>query len=664
MKTLLDHLTGLSRFQLEGLLARHQLDGPPPSSKAELKKLAALLTDPETFLRTATLLTLPQLQVAELLALRSFGTRRRDLAAALGVAAEDQRLSDVLNALEEWALAWPDTDGWIRTVPLHEVLASGYGFGRAAVHELAYVPIDQLQRVAYELGAPVGRDQRQLLEGVSAALADADVVRAQFAAAPEVTKEILLDLAGGDPYFVDAFALSALRNDRKASPLRWAVDHGLLAFNAFYGAAAAMPSEVGVALRPDFRAEFDPLPPQYPTAEISAELVDREGAAAARTALAAIAALLDECGRAPIAILKSGGIGVREVRRLAKVIGSDEVGVRLWLTVAGMNGLIGVSGDRVAPSAEYDNWLRLEPAEQYGWLLDGWFPMPASPLLLDGRAALVGSEHDQTSALLRLSMAAVLSSLPDGRGAASIDGLTAMLAYLRPLIVGDPDEAPPLTEALWHEYELMGVGAHLAPTALCQALAVDDRDQLRKALHDFLPAAQSTVLLQSDLTAVATGAPSTALASLLDLTADRESRGGGYTWRFSEATVRRAFDAGSSVQELLAALREAATGGRVPQPLEYLVTDLGRRHGNVRVRPVGCVLRSDDTTLLSEILRVKSLTRLGLTELAPTVLASTLPVTETLAALRAAGYVPAGEHADGTVAIEQITRHRAVQTPP
>ena len=212
----------------------------------------------------------------------------------------------------------------------------------------------------------------------------------------------------------------------------------------------------------------------------------------------------------------------------------------------------------------------------------------------------------------------------------------------------------------------MGLGALHAPTGLCRALAAEaGLDGTRSARRcspaaRLIPAAQRTVLLQSDLTAVATGAPAATLAAFLDLAADRESRGGGHTWRFSEASVRRAFDAGSSADELLAALHEAATGGRVPQPLQYLVTDLARRHGAVRVRPVGCVLRSEDPTLLAELPRVKSLARLGLTELAPTVYASALPVGETLAALRAAGYAPAGEHADGTIAFDRVTKHRVV----
>jgi hypothetical protein len=86
----------------------------------------------------------------------------------------------------------------------------------------------------------------------------------------------------------------------------------------------------------------------------------------------------------------------------------------------------------------------------------------------------------------------------------------------------------------------------------------------------------------------------------------------------------------------------------------------------VRVRPVGCCLRSDDTALLAEILRAKGLSKLGLSLLAPTVLSSAAPLAETLAALRAAGYAPVGENPDGSRAVEPTSKHRAtrVPTPP
>jgi hypothetical protein len=93
--------------------------------------------------------------------------------------------------------------------------------------------------------------------------------------------------------------------------------------------------------------------------------------------------------------------------------------------------------------------------------------------------------------------------------------------------------------------------------------------------------------------------------------------------------------------------------------LTYLIGDVARRHGAVRVRSIGCVLRADDPALLAEIASVRALSGLGLTILAPTVLASAKPADETLDALRAAGYAPVGESADGTVRVQQAPRHRA-----
>jgi hypothetical protein len=663
---MLDFLSGLTATRVAELAAVHQPDDPAPRGRSSLTELAELLLDPGTVTGTIAALSLPELQVAEALSLRAAGTRRADLAHLLGVATGDADLGLVLGRLEWHALAWPDGE-WIRTAPIHEVIVGGYGFGPSARLELAQLSLDRLQRVAYNLDAPVSRDRAALLDGACAALADAATIRAKFAAAPEATKDLLLELADGDPFYFEPRQMGALRTNRPTA-LRWAVDHGMIMWNPA-GMAAVLPSEVGVVLRQEqgdgFRADFDPAPPLQVPVEVSVEMVQRDGAAAVRAALAHVTALLEACGRAPVPMLKDGGVGTRELRRLSKAIGGDDLEMRLWLTLAGVSGLIGITDNRVAPSAYYDDWLKLDPPAQYGELLTAWLVMDAAPLDLSS-PALLRTQRDEAVSVLRRSLVSLLNGLPDGYALPSLDGINALQMYMRPLLTGaDAEESYPTTYLLWRELELMGLGALHAPTSLCRALAAEagldgtpQRSALLAELERLIPAAQRTVLLQSDLTAVATGAPAAALAEFLDLTADRESRGGGHTWRFSEASVRRAFDTGATADELLAALHEAATGGRVPQPLQYLVTDLARRHGAVRVRPVGCVLRSEDPTLLAELPRVKSLAKLGLTELAPTVYASALPPEQTLAALRAAGYAPAGEHADGTIAFDQIKKHR------
>jgi hypothetical protein len=147
------------------------------------------------------------------------------------------------------------------------------------------------------------------------------------------------------------------------------------------------------------------------------------------------------------------------------------------------------------------------------------------------------------------------------------------------------------------------------------------------------------------------------LTALLDLAADAETRGTACTWRFSPASVRRALDAGYTATRLLEDLN-AVSAGNLPQPLEYLITDVGRRHGTVRASTVACCLRSDDTTLLAEIAADRRLRALGLRQLAPTILVADTPLPDILAALRKAGYAPIAETADGTPVIERVTAYR------
>ncbi|WP_010306823.1 WYL domain-containing protein [Saccharopolyspora spinosa] len=97
----------------------------------------------------------------------------------------------------------------------------------------------------------------------------------------------------------------------------------------------------------------------------------------------------------------------------------------------------------------------------------------------------------------------------------------------------------------------------------------------------------------------------------------------------------------------------------MPQPLEYLIKDVGRRFGQLQVRNVRCCVLGAEALLL-EVSGNRSLRELSLHVLAPTVLASSKPAKETLAALRKAGYAPVQQKIDGTVAVEQTV----VDRPP
>ncbi|MFF8596530.1 helicase-associated domain-containing protein [Streptomyces sp. NPDC015220] len=181
-----------------------------------------------------------------------------------------------------------------------------------------------------------------------------------------------------------------------------------------------------------------------------------------------------------------------------------------------------------------------------------------------------------------------------------------------------------------------------------------------RLLAPLLPEPLDHVLLQADLTAVAPGPLRRPLADVLGVLADVESKGGATVYRFTPASVRRALDAGRSAADLHAFLAEHSRTP-VPQPLAYLIDDVARRHGHLRVGAASAYVRCDDDALLNEILADRRSAGLRLRRLAPTVLAAQADPATLLEGLRAMGYAPAAESAEGDVLVTRADSHR---TPP
>ena len=99
----------------------------------------------------------------------------------------------------------------------------------------------------------------------------------------------------------------------------------------------------------------------------------------------------------------------------------------------------------------------------------------------------------------------------------------------------------------------------------------------------------------------------------------------------------------------------------VPQPLDYLVRDVARRHGQARVGSVASYLRCDDEATLGAMLADRALGALQLRRIAPTVLVSPVAAPTALDFLRDGGYAPAAESADGGLLVPATGQHR---TPP
>jgi hypothetical protein len=154
------------------------------------------------------------------------------------------------------------------------------------------------------------------------------------------------------------------------------------------------------------------------------------------------------------------------------------------------------------------------------------------------------------------------------------------------------------------------------------------------------------ILIQSDNTAIAPGPLEHEVAQELALIADVESRGGATVFRFSEGSIRRGLDHGRTGDEIAKFLAKTSKTP-MPQPLEYLIADVAKKHGKLRVGNTASFIRCEDPALIAQIIGDKRLEILGLRRIAPEVLISTFDAAEAMHILRSYGYLPAGEDAKG-----------------
>ncbi|MBB5155787.1 helicase-associated domain-containing protein [Saccharopolyspora phatthalungensis] len=587
------------------------------------------------------------------------GCTRDAIERFLGVAEEQSgtELDRVLRVLQDNAMIWPTAkDNTYRLVgPLRN--ANPMELGDPAEKLLQPHTATTLRAIADALDLPPTKRKADSLRLIKDFLSDPEKVRAELAKAPAKAQEVATEVAWHGPKIRPSWGPTPAA---KSPEMRWLTDRGFFVEEKppVYG-LLEMPVEVGLALRgPDYHPPLTARPPAPPTTALDSAEVDQAAALAATRLVDGVARLLERCATNPMAQLQNGGIGVRVLKQVAKAFKADQHDVRLWLETAAAAGLLSCDdAGNIVPADGAEQWREEPPAQQYVSLLRGWWELPYAPTA-DRMAekpgpALLGAS-DGIDRELRQDLLGELAEWDRGQALTEQAQIGAVLAWKRPTIHGSvTDIADPLLFT-WAESDAVGATARGALSAFGLHCCKGDDEALRSAAEKLMPGARKTALLQADLTAVVAGTPSGALSAMLNLMADPENRDTASTWRFSPASVRRAMDQGHSTEDLLRSLAEISDSG-IPQTLEYLINDVGRRFGELKVRPVQCCVLGDEALLL-EVSRNRSLRDLALRELAPTVLASRKSAKETLAALRKAGYSPIQQTADGTVAVERVKK--------
>jgi hypothetical protein len=438
-----------------------------------------------------------------------------------------------------------------------------------------------------------------------------------------------------------------------------------------------LPRLVGQVMRGELPGPVQLTQPDPAVSTTTVAGVDAVAAGAVIDLLREVELVLETLSATPIPELRSGGLGVRDVKRLTKVTGIDEARLGLILEMSSAAGLIAAGlpepdrhdgvGPYWAPTVATDRFVESSTASKWHLLASTWLDLPGRPSLIGSRgpdgkpyAALSDSLFSTAAPLDRQLLLDVLADLPPGAGVDATSASRAMIwrrprwaARLQPDPVGDL-----LTEA--HALGVVGRGAIASPAR--KMVAGVPADDVAAAMDKVLPEPIDHFLLQADLTVIVPGPLERDLAEQLASVATVESAGAAMVYRISEASIRRALDTGRTASELHALFsRHSKTP--VPQGLTYLIDDVARRHGQLRVGMAASFVRCEDTALLAQAVAAPAAVQLEMRLLAPTVAVSQAPISEVLAALRAAGFVPAAEDSTGTI-VDIRARGARVPAPP
>lgn len=637
-RTLGDALRGRSAEELTALFAaREDLISPPPHDLADL---LARATARASIRRCLDRLDAWRLAVLESLCALGEGTAAE--IDALRLAAHGRRparrttpgVTGALADLEVVALVWSDARRWRVPLPVREE------FGR---FPLGLAPRTDVpaERPPFELDA--------------LAADEAAVVR-RLAAGPPV----------GTVRAIDA-----------STPVGRLIERGIL--RQVDDQTVQLPRESALQVR-----RLDPADPVAAAPEPflvtgrPRRIADQAGVGTAVETLADVETLLDELDRSPVGLLRNGGIGMRDLTRLARRTGRDAARTGFELTLVHAAGLATRHGSTARLTTAADRWLSAPPVERWATLVLAWLEAPWWPSdTPDGRHPWAEADREPgrsvrpagdpiaPSTLRRqvLERLAEGADDPSGRTERGVDpaALARALTWHRPALArGDRLRlAAVLLDLTW----LGLVALETVTDPVPAVLSATSPEDLVAAASGHFPEPVDRVILQADLTAVAPGPLVHDVGQVMRRIARIESRGGATVYRFTEQSLQRALDRGWSQTDLLDWLAQHATSA-VPQPLTYLVADAARHHGRVQVGTASSWVTLDDPAHMAHALSDARAARLGVQRISDTVIVAAAEAEEMVAWLRDLGLSPASSlPAPAPERAPTPVRHREVPHP-
>lgn len=438
--------------------------------------------------------------------------------------------------------------------------------------------------------------------------------------------------------------LGELSHDDDPLTLQWAVQarlpHVLGSFHAGRGSQAAA--------QPEPAADEMTAPAQL----VQQALVRNGSLAAIATTLDDVDDLLAILEQSPAQTLRTDGVGMRELKRLTTLRRPEQpardpdIGETSWLLeLAAAAGLIelDVKTDDWRLTALAPRWRGAAQQYRIQLLVSGWLLSPRSPLLLRGphpsariapalsRERQRGDAPDLRRLILRVAAGLAERAaevIPEDRGTRlyrlhipdddqpgpeAFGGLLSQqMLHRHPIYTARVRAALPWIVREAERLGLFAAGA-LAPAghALSHSL-----QEMAAVVESALPPQVETVVVQSDLTAVATGTLSYGAAQALGDLAEKEGRGGASTYRFSSASLHRGMERGWTSDAIRQWLTQHSLT-ELPSTLTTLIDDAARSFTAVRIGTAGAWIQVPDEQtreLLLQDSRMQGLGVLALTD--------------------------------------------------
>jgi hypothetical protein len=470
---------------------------------------------------------------------------------------------------------------------------------------------------------------------------------------PKASEEVLAKLTWGPPR-------GQIGNIKKpGNAIGWLLDNGVLV--ALDSNTVALPRDVAIKLRGGkIHKEMVSKAPNLIGKEVVQKQIDLAAIANISTILRWCEELLHNLSDEPPTALRTGGLGVRDLKKIAEHLGIDETCAGFVAELCYLGGLLVIdSDDQILPTSAFDIWLTKSAEERWYSLVVLWLDTSRVSGLIgkisDKNVAPLGPELDRAGAsLIRRSTLKVLNDNP--QLTPDVKSLQEIVKWINPQRANNDYVEWTLREAEW-----LGITGQGALSTFGSNL-LNEKEVLE--IESALPKPVDHILIQADNSAVAPGPLTPELASEMGTIADIESRGGATVYRFTDSSIRRGLDHGKTGDQIKTFLSKISKTP-MPQPLEYLITDIAKRHGRLRVGSAHTYIRCEDEGLVQQILHDQKCEHLRLRKIAPQVLVTDFELAEVIGELREFGYLPAAENSGGVLLSQpNLRRSKSRPKPP